>query len=103
MKGVKHYLKDGTVWTGGMHKMKDGSLHTGKTHTKSSKKLLHYGDLSKTALKNAAGNYTKPSLRKNIFNRVKAGGKGGSPGQWSARKAQMVAKAYKAKGGGYRG
>ena len=52
---------------------------------------------------NASGNYTKPSLRKNIFNRVKAGGKGGSPGQWSARKAQMVAKAYKAKGGGYRG
>ncbi len=52
---------------------------------------------------NAAGNYTKPSLRKNVFNRVKAGGKGGSPGQWSARKAQMVAKAYKAKGGGYRG
>ena len=51
---------------------------------------------------NAAGNYTKPSLRKNIFNRVKAGGKGGSPGQWSARKAQMVAKAYKAAGGGYR-
>ena len=52
---------------------------------------------------NAAGNYTKPTLRKNLFNRVKAGGKGGSPGQWSARKAQMVAKAYKAKGGGYRG
>ena len=51
---------------------------------------------------NAAGNYTKPTLRKNIFNRVKAGGKGGAPGQWSARKAQMVAKAYKAKGGGYR-
>ena len=52
---------------------------------------------------NAAGNYTKPTLRKNIFNRIKAGGKGGAPGQWSARKAQMVAKAYKAKGGGYRG
>ena len=51
MKGVKHYLKDGTVWTGSMHKMKDGSLHTGKTHTKSSKPLLHYGGLSKTALK----------------------------------------------------
>ena len=51
---------------------------------------------------NESGNYTKPTLRKNIFNRVKAGGKGGSPGQWSARKAQMVAKAYKAKGGGYR-
>ena len=51
---------------------------------------------------NAAGNYTKPTLRKNIFNRIKAGGKGGAPGQWSARKAQMVAKAYKAAGGGYR-
>ena len=52
---------------------------------------------------NESGNYTKPTLRKSIFNRIKAGGKGGSPGQWSARKAQMVAKAYKAAGGGYRG
>ena len=51
---------------------------------------------------NAAGNYTKPSLRKSIFNRIKAGGKGGAPGQWSARKAQMVAKKYKAQGGGYK-
>ena len=51
---------------------------------------------------NAAGNYTKPSLRKSIFNRIKAGGKGGAPGQWSARKAQMVASAYKKAGGGYR-
>ena len=50
---------------------------------------------------NEAGNYTKPGLRKSIFNRIKAGGKGGSPGQWSARKAAMVAKEYKAKGGGY--
>ena len=39
---------------------------------------------------NAAGNYTKPALRKRIFNRIKAGGKGGAPGQWSARKAQML-------------
>ena len=51
---------------------------------------------------NKAGNYTKPALRKRIVNRIKAGGKGGSPGQWSARKAQMVAKAYKKAGGGYR-
>ena len=50
---------------------------------------------------NEAGNYTKPGLRKSIFNRIKAGGKGGAPGQWSARKAAMVAKEYKAKGGGY--
>ena len=51
---------------------------------------------------NEAGNYTQPGLRKKIFNRIKAGGKGGKPGQWSARKAQMVAKAYKEAGGGYK-
>ena len=51
---------------------------------------------------NAAGNYSKPTMRKAIFRRIKAGGKGGRPGQWSARKAQMLAKQYKAKGGGYR-
>ena len=51
---------------------------------------------------NKAGNYTKPTMRKNPFNKIKAGGKGGRPGQWSARKAQMLAKQYKAKGGGYK-
>ena len=51
---------------------------------------------------NEAGNYTKPTLRKRIFARIKAGSKGGKPGQWSARKAQMLAKQYKATGGGYR-
>ena len=51
---------------------------------------------------NEAGNYTKPSMRKGIFNRIKAGGKGGSPGQWSARKAQMLAMQYKKSGGGYK-
>ena len=51
---------------------------------------------------NEAGNYTKPGLRKSIFNRIKAGSKGGDAGQWSARKAQMMAKEYKAKGGGYK-
>jgi len=51
---------------------------------------------------NAAGNYTKPTIRKRIVAEVKAGGKGGKPGQWSARKAQMVAKKYKAAGGGYK-
>ena len=44
---------------------------------------------------NEAGNYTKPGMRKRLFNRIKAGGKGGRPGQWSARKAQMLAAAYK--------
>ena len=51
---------------------------------------------------NEAGNYTKPTLRKRLFAEIKAGGKGGSPGQWSARKAQMLAQKYKTSGGGYR-
>jgi len=55
-----------------------------------------------TSRVNESGNYTKPSMRKNLFNQIKAGGKGGKPGQWSARKAQMLAKKYKAKGGGYK-
>ena len=51
---------------------------------------------------NEAGNYTKPTLRKRLFEKIKAGSKGGKPGQWSARKAQMLAKEYKAAGGGYK-
>ena len=56
----------------------------------------------KTSTVNKAGNYTKPEMRRRIFNRIKAGDKGGKPGQWSARKAQMLAVAYKKAGGGYR-
>jgi putative N-acetylmannosamine-6-phosphate epimerase len=52
---------------------------------------------------NSAGNYTKPELRKRIFNSVKAAAiVGTGAGQWSARKAQVMAKRYKAAGGGYR-
>ena len=51
---------------------------------------------------NEAGNYTKPRMRKSLFEAIKRGGKGGRPVQWSARKAQMLAKQYKARGGGYR-
>lgn len=50
---------------------------------------------------NSAGVYTKPTLRKAIFNKVKAGSKGGEPGEWSARKAQLMAVQYKKAGGGY--
>jgi hypothetical protein len=57
---------------------------------------------SKKSTVNAAGNYTKPSMRKALFEKIKAGGKGGDPGEWSARKAQMLAKEYKANGGGYK-
>ena len=65
-------------------------------------KKMNKGGKTKSTV-NKAGNYTKPTMRKALFNRIKAGGKGGAPGQWSARKAQMLAKQYKAKGGGYRG
>jgi len=52
---------------------------------------------------NAAGNYTKPTLRKKIVSQVKAAAtQGTGAGQWSARKSQLVAKKYKAAGGGYR-
>ena len=52
---------------------------------------------------NEAGNYTKPDLRKRIFNSVKAAAvQGTGAGEWSARKAQLMAKRYKAAGGGYR-
>jgi hypothetical protein len=51
---------------------------------------------------NSSGVYTKPTMRKRLFESIKAGGKGGKPGQWSARKAQMLAKKYKEKGGGYK-
>ena len=51
---------------------------------------------------NKAGNYTKPTMRKNLFTKIKASTKGGKAGQWSARKAQMLAKQYKEAGGGYK-
>lgn len=51
---------------------------------------------------NQAGNYTKPTLRKKLFEKIKAGSKGGDPGEWSARKAQLLAVEYKKAGGGYK-
>ena len=77
---------------------KASKAHAGQAKTLSALKLNKGGSTV-----NKAGNYTKPTMRKNLFNRIKAGGKGGNPGQWSGRKAQMLAKQYKAKGGGYRG
>lgn len=66
-------------------------------------KALSYSSGGKTKSKvNEAGNYTKPGMRKRLFNEIKAGGKGGAPGQWSARKAQMLASRYKKAGGGYK-
>jgi hypothetical protein len=51
---------------------------------------------------NKAGNYTKPAMRKRLFNKIMAGTRGGRAGQWSARKAQLLASEYKKAGGGYR-
>jgi hypothetical protein len=58
--------------------------------------------MKKKSTVNSAGNYTKPTMRKSLFEKIKAGGKGGDPGEWSGRKAQMLAKEYKSKGGGYK-
>jgi hypothetical protein len=51
---------------------------------------------------NAAGNYTKPGMRATLFKSIKAGSAGGDPGEWSARKAQLLAVRYKKAGGGYK-
>ena len=75
---------------------KASKSHAGQAKTLSRIKLNKGGSTV-----NKAGNYTKPSMRKSLFNSIKAGSKGGNPGQWSARKAQLLANRYKAKGGGY--
>jgi hypothetical protein len=89
-------VKGGYRWgkTGKVYKTKSAAERQGKAIRASG-----YSKGGSTV--NAAGNYTKPGMRKKLVAEVKAGSKGGKPGQWSARKAQMVAKQYKAKGGGY--
>jgi hypothetical protein len=63
-----------------------------------------YAKGGKVSKVNQAGNYTKPSMRKSLFESIKASAvQGTAAGQWSARKAQLLAKKYKEKGGGYRG
>ena len=90
-----------------------GRRYDRQGHVEGVQKVFHFKDLSDAAKKksrakkgksrvNEAGNYTKPTMRKRLFNKIKAGSKGGKPGQWSARKAQMLAQQYKKAGGGYR-
>lgn len=63
-----------------------------------------YKDGGKVSKVNEAGNYTKPGMRKSLFESIKAQAvQGTGAGKWSARKAQLLAKRYKEKGGGYRG
>ena len=91
----------GTATKAKVNKVVKGLKKASKTHAKQAKTLSTL-KLSKGSTVNKAGNYTKPTMRKNLFNRIKAGSKGGNPGQWSARKAQLLAAEYKRKGGGYR-
>jgi hypothetical protein len=58
--------------------------------------------VKKKSTVNSAGNYTKPAMRVSLFKKIKAGSKGGNPGEWSARKAQLLATQYKKAGGGYK-
>ena len=88
---------------------KASQAHAGQAKALSAIELRKGGSAKKKTKKkkskstvNKAGNYTKPEMRKRIFNRIKAGSKGGKPGQWSARKAQLTAVAYKKAGGGYK-
>jgi hypothetical protein len=88
----------------GMGAINPSKMPKAKTITRKDdpNQVTMYADGGKVSRVNEAGNYTKPGLRKSIFERIKAGGKGGAPGQWSARKAQMMAIQYKKAGGGYK-
>ena len=119
-KGVKKPRRDNTDFTqyakggkvSGMGKGggKSVTVTKGGTASAIAKKLLAKpgsltaaDTLAEGGKVNAAGNYTKPSLRKRIVSQVKAAATHGTgAGQWSARKAQLVAKKYKAAGGGYK-
>ena len=80
---------------------KASKAHAGQAKALSAIKLKKGGKAKSRV--NEAGNYTKPEMRKRMFSAIKAGSKGGKPGQWSARKAQLLAARYKKAGGGYRG
>jgi hypothetical protein len=58
--------------------------------------------MKKDSKVNQAGNYTKPGMRKELFKKILYSSKGGDAGEWSARKAQLLARQYKSKGGGYK-
>jgi hypothetical protein len=78
---------------------KGGSVRLGKPSVEDAVR-----GAAKRSKVNAAGNYTKPGMRKRMFESIKASAvQGTGAGKWSARKAQLVAKKYKAAGGGYRG
>ena len=87
----------------GMGAISPSKMPRARTGTrKDGDQFTMYAEGGQVSRVNEAGNYTKPGMRKSLFERIKAGGKGGAPGQWSARKAQMLAMQYKKAGGGYK-
>jgi hypothetical protein len=85
----------------GMGDIRSTKMPTGVTNAR--RDDTDFTEYKKGGKVNAAGNYTKPSLRKKIVSQVKSAATHGTKaGQWSARKAQLVAKKYKAAGGGYK-
>jgi len=89
-KGVVKKRRDNTDF------LQDGKRHARRDNT-------DFTEYAKGGSVNEAGNYTKPGMRKALFNKIKAQATHGTgAGQWSGRKAQLLAKQYKAKGGGYK-
>jgi hypothetical protein len=89
-KGVVKKRRDNTDF------LQDGKRHARRDNT-------DFTEYAEGGRVNEAGNYTKPGMRKNLFESIKGQAtQGTAAGQWSARKAQLLAKQYKAKGGGYR-
>jgi hypothetical protein len=85
-----------------VNKVIKGLKKATKLHSQQAKSLSTLKLSKGGSTVNKAGNYTKPGMRKRMFSAIKAGSKGGNPGQWSARKAQLLAARYKKGGGGYK-
>lgn len=88
----------------GMGAMNPNKMPSGKRKARrDDTDFTEYAEGGKVSKVNEAGNYTKPGMRKALFNQIKASAtQGTAAGQWSARKAQLLAKRYKEKGGGYK-
>jgi len=96
-KGVSKKRRDNTDF------LQDGKRHARRDNTDFMEYAAGGQVYAEGGFVNEAGNYTKPGMRKDLFNKIKAQAtQGTAAGQWSARKAQLLAKQYKAKGGGYR-
>ena len=75
---MAHFTKDGTPYYGEVHKMPDGSIHSGKTHTKTSKKVMHFKDLSTTAKNKAGDKMSKEAYKGKKMKKTKYMSKGGA-------------------------